>query len=87
MANTNMFQVHLVGFGHDKVTLSIAQRNIIRITILILSLELKVPVGRDKKGILVSIKSWVRNMFEQMGNYAYISSLPASSIVILSTLM
>ena len=86
MANTDVFQVHPVGFVRDKVSLSIAQRNIVGITALILSLELKVPVGRDKKGILVSIKSRVRTTFEQIWNYAYVSSSPASSIVILSTL-
>jgi len=86
MANADVFQVHPVGFGRDKVSLSIAQRNIVGITALILSLELEVPVSRDKKGILVPIKSRVRSMFEQIENFAYVSSSPASSIVLLSTL-
>ena len=55
-----MFQVRPVGFVRDKISLSIAQRNIVRITALILSLELEVPISRDEKRILVPIKSRVR---------------------------
>ena len=65
MANADVFQVHSVGFVRDKVSLSIAQRNIIGITALILSLELEVTVSRDEKGILVPIKSQVRTILSK----------------------